>query len=491
MHSVLASIANLSQMNFIRSANAVCDILSANLRGCGGARPDGALYHRASGGGRPPAWSIIDLRAPCGPKASRAAAESPGPTLSNPSSETPSGALAERRVVVGVTGGIAAYKAAELVRLLRRQGAEIQVIMTRAAGEFIGALTLQALSGRPVRQALLDPAAEQAMGHIELARWADALVIAPASADCLARLAHGRADDLLGAVHLATGAPVLAAVAMNQRMWRHPATRANCRALAERGVELLGPADGEQACGDIGPGRMLEPAELVARLAARFRSRLLDGQRVVVTAGPTHEALDPVRFLGNRSSGKMGFAIAEAAADAGARTVLIAGPVRLPTPERVRRIDVLCAEQMHRQGLRAARECEIFIAAAAVADYRPAERSEHKIRKGPSRVTLELVRNPDLLAEVGALGERPFTVGFAAETDDSIARAREKMRAKNCDMMVANAVGGETGFDSDDNEVTLLCANAETALPRASKRRIAARLIAEVAARRSDARQPG
>ena len=408
--------------------------------------------------------------------------------MPNPASETPPDTLAGRRIVLGVTGGVAAYKAAELLRLLRKSGADVEVVMTRAAGAFITPLTMQALAGRPVRGALLDPAAEQAMGHIELARWADALLIAPASADCLSRLAHGRADDLLGALHLATAAPTIAAVAMNQGMWRHPATQENCRVLAGRGVTLLGPADGEQACGDVGPGRMLEPREILARLAASFRGRALDGQRVVVTAGPTHEALDPVRFLANRSSGKMGFAVAQAAVDAGAETVLIAGPTPLPTPDRLRRIDVLCAEQMHREGLRAARACEVFIAAAAVADYRPAERHEHKIRKREDRMTLTLVRNPDLLADVGAMDDGPFTVGFAAETESGVARAKEKMRAKRCDMMVANTVGGETGFDSDDNEITLLCADQALALPRASKRQLAARLIAEIAARRRDGR---
>ncbi len=397
--------------------------------------------------------------------------------------------LSGRRIVVGVTGGIAAYKAADLVRLLSKHGAEVQVVMTRAATAFITPLTMQALSGRAVRQALLDADAERAMSHIELARWADLALIAPAGADCLARLAHGRADDLLGALCLATAAPVLAAVAMNQRMWLHPATQHNCRVLAARGVDLLGPAEGEQACGDTGPGRMLEPVALLERVAARFAGRSLDGQRVVITAGPTYEALDPVRFLGNRSSGKMGFAIAAAARDAGADTTLIAGPVQLPTPERVRRVDVRSAQQMHECGLRAARDCDIFIAAAAVADYRPAQTSQQKLHKDQDSMTLELVRNPDLLADLGGAEHKPFTVGFAAETEQCVARARAKMQAKRCDMMVANVVGGETGFDSDDNEITLLWPDTEQAVPRMSKCQLATRLIHEIAQRRDALRR--
>ena len=335
--------------------------------------------------------------------------------------------LFNRNVLLGVSGGIAAYKSAELVRQLQELGASVRVIMTRGAMEFITPLTLQALSGNPVHTELLDEEAEQGMGHIELARWADLLLIAPATADLIARLAAGRADDLLTTVALATPAPRLVAPAMNQEMWRDPATTANVSALAQRGFQMVGPASGEQACGDVGPGRMEEPATIAARAAALFEQGLLAGRRVVITAGPTREALDPVRYISNHSSGKMGYALAQAAVDAGAVTTLISGPVNLAPPEHAQLVPVESARDMLDACLPLLQDCDIFIACAAVADYRPAEASEQKIKKGPEAVSLQLVPNPDIVATVSASEHRPFTVGFAAETNDVITYARGKL----------------------------------------------------------------
>lgn len=391
--------------------------------------------------------------------------------------------LFNRNVVLGVSGGIAAYKSAELVRQLKELGADVRVIMTRGAREFITPLTLQALSGRPVHTELLDTEAELGMGHIELARWADLLLIAPATADLLARLAAGRADDLLTTVALATAAPKLLAPAMNQQMWRDPATSANVATLAERGFRSVGPADGEQACGDIGPGRMEQPAAIAQAAAALFSSGLLAGRRVVITAGPTREALDPVRYLSNHSSGKMGYALAQAAADAGARTTLVSGPVHLATPDHVHRIDVQSAQDMLRECLALAPECDVFIACAAVADYRPAAVAEQKIKKGTATITLELQRNPDILATVSAAAGAPFTVGFAAETTDVLTYARGKLESKGLDMIVANDVSDtKIGFNSDHNAVTVLWHNGNRVLAHASKAAIARNLIALIAA---------
>jgi phosphopantothenoylcysteine decarboxylase / phosphopantothenate---cysteine ligase len=392
--------------------------------------------------------------------------------------------LFNRNVVLGVSGGIAAYKAAELVRQLKTLGAEVRVVMTRGAQEFITPLTLQALSGNPVHTELLDTEAELGMGHIELARWADLLLIAPATADLLARLANGRADDLLTTVALATAAPRLLAPAMNQQMWRDPATGDNIQRLQQRGYQVVGPAAGEQACGDIGPGRMEEPAIIAERAAGLFDSGLLAGCRVVITAGPTREALDPVRYLSNHSSGKMGYALARAAADAGAVTTLVSGPVHLATPEHVRRIEVESARDMLAacQGLLG--ECDIFIACAAVADYRPAVAQPQKIKKGAEHSTLELVRNPDIVATIAGGSPRPFTVGFAAETQDVCRYARDKLQRKRLDLIVANDVSREgLGFASDDNEVTAIWAGGERALPRASKQSLARELVSLIGER--------
>jgi phosphopantothenoylcysteine decarboxylase/phosphopantothenate--cysteine ligase len=393
------------------------------------------------------------------------------------------GQLFNRHVVLGVTGGIAAYKAALLVRELQERGASVRVVMTRGAGEFVTPLTFQALSGHPVHRDLLDSEAEAGMGHIELARWADLVLIAPATADFIARLATGRADDLLTTLCLASPAPLMLAPAMNQGMWKDPATSDNIARLQRRGIMLEGPAEGTQACGDTGPGRMQEPEHIAEAAAALFSSDLLDGRRVTVTAGPTREALDPVRYISNNSSGKMGFAIARAAADAGAITRLITGPVNLPSPERVSRIDVLSAEDM----LVAAREdleqCEIFIACAAVADYRPAARAGQKIKKSGEKMQIELVRNPDIVATIAAAENPPFTVGFAAETQDLETYALGKLQKKNLDMIVANDVANtEGGFNSDNNAAVILWPGGRKEVQLTSKQHLARILIETIAA---------
>lgn len=390
--------------------------------------------------------------------------------------------LFNRNVLLGVTGGIAAYKSAELIRQLQEQGANVRVIMTQGAMEFITPLTLQALSGNPVHTQLLDAEAEQGMGHIELARWADLLLIAPATADVLARLVAGRADDLLTTAALATAAPLLVAPAMNQQMWLDQATTDNIATLSRRGVHLVGPASGEQACGDIGPGRMEQPAIIAAAAASLFQSGLLAGKRVVITAGPTREALDPVRYISNHSSGKMGYALARAAAEAGASTTIISGPVSLSVPDKVRHLSVESATQMLDQSLALLKECDIFIACAAVADYRPATMEQQKIKKGPEQVTLQLVRNPDIVAAVAESENRPFTVGFAAETNDVLSYARDKMQRKGLDMIVANDVSDPSiGFNSEHNAATVLWPDGEQALPRASKDSIARHIIELIA----------
>ena len=392
--------------------------------------------------------------------------------------------LFNRNILLGVSGGIAAYKSAELVRQLTELGANVRVIMTRGAREFITPLTLQALSGNPVHTELLDTEAELGMSHIELARWADLLLVAPATADLLARLAAGRADDLLTTVSLATAAPLLLAPAMNQQMWRDEATATNIATLSARGYALVGPASGEQACGDIGPGRMEQPAVIAATAASLFANRLLDGKRVMITAGPTREALDPVRYISNHSSGKMGYALAQAAIDAGAQTTLVSGPVTLAAPEHARIRQVESAQQMLEQCLELTTGCDIFIACAAVADYRPTTIEARKIKKGPQQITLELERNPDIVAAVAACENRPFTVGFAAETNDLLAHARDKMERKGLDMIVANDVSDRSiGFNSDNNEATVLWAGGEQEMALTGKGAMARQLIQLIAKR--------
>lgn len=395
------------------------------------------------------------------------------------------GHLNSRRVLLAVCGGIAAYKSAELVRRLQERGAEVRVLMTRGAQEFITPLTLQALSGHPVRDSLLDAEAERGMGHIELARWADLLLIAPATADCLARLAAGRADELLGAVALATPAPKLLAPAMNQQMWRNPATVGNVATLRSRGMHIVDPDSGEQACGDLGPGRMAEPAAIARAAAQRFASGLLAGQHVLVTAGPTREALDPVRYLSNHSSGRMGYALAQAALDAGAALTLVSGPVALQAPQRARLIAVNTAREMLDACLEQAAEAHIFIACAAVADYRPAHPATEKIAKNAPAMRLALVRNPDVLAEVSRSHPQLFCVGFAAQTHALRERARAKLEKKRLDMIVANDVSDPAiGFNSADNAALLLWPGGERTVERCSKSTLARLIVEEIARRR-------
>ncbi len=392
--------------------------------------------------------------------------------------------LFNRNVLLGVSGGIAAYKSAELIRELQNRGAQVRVIMTHGAQEFITALTLQALSGNPVHTQLLDERAELGMGHIELARWADLLLMAPATADLIARLSAGRADDLLTTVALATAAPLMLAPAMNQQMWKDQATTANINTLRSRGAQIVGPAAGLQACGDVGVGRMEEPAAIADAAAGLFRTGELAGKRVVITAGPTREALDPVRYISNNSSGKMGYALARAAIDAGAITTVISGPVNLDAPDHAHIVRVQSAEEMLKQCLRLLPECDIFIACAAVADYRPATIEDQKIKKGPQEVTLQLVRTPDIVAAVAASDHRPYTVGFAAETNDMLTYAREKMQRKGLDMIVANDVSDQSiGFNSNENAATVLWHDGEQVLERASKGVIARQIVHLIAQR--------
>ena len=395
--------------------------------------------------------------------------------------------LVNKRILLGVTGGIAAYKSADLVRRLQDAGAEVRVVMTQGACEFITPLTMQALSGHPVHTDLLDPRAEAAMGHIELARWADLVLIAPASADFLARLAYGHGNDLLATLCLATGAPVAVAPAMNQQMWADQATQKNQLILQEKGIHIFGPGAGSQACGEVGPGRMQDPAEIIQQAAEVFDYELLTGKHLVITAGPTREPIDPVRYLTNKSSGKMGFALAQAAAEAGARVTLIAGPVALDTPNRVNRIDVVRAEDMHEASHTAVAEgCDIYIATAAVADYRPTVTADHKIKKSTEEIHLTLVKNPDIIAAVASHAKRPFTVGFAAETQDVIEYAQGKLKSKKLDMIATNDVSGtNVGFNSDNNALTVIWPGGHKVLPLASKAQIAKQLIELIAIRQS------
>ncbi|TVO77048.1 bifunctional phosphopantothenoylcysteine decarboxylase/phosphopantothenate--cysteine ligase CoaBC [Sedimenticola selenatireducens] len=386
--------------------------------------------------------------------------------------------LADRKVLLGVTGGIAAYKSVELVRLLRKSGAEVQVVMTGGASQFVTPMTLQAVSGRTVRQDLFDPGHEAAMGHIELARWADVVLVAPASASFIARLANGFADNLLSTLCLATAAPLILAPAMNQQMWQAQATQHNVGVLLHRGVRLWGPALGDQACGEVGPGRMVEPEALFQQLCNHFSSGPLSGVRVLLTAGPTREPIDPVRFIGNRSSGKMGFALARAFVSAGATVELVAGPVSLATPAGVARFDVETAREMEQKVLDRVTECDIFVGCAAVADYRPEVVADQKIKKNNEQMEIHLVRNNDILATVAALSKAPFTVGFAAETQAPETYAEKKRIAKKIDMIAANLVGAsEGGFERDENALTLLWEGGQKRLPLADKGMLAEQLV--------------
>ena len=390
--------------------------------------------------------------------------------------------MTEQHIILGVTGGIAAYKAPELVRRLRERGATVQVVMTGSAGQFVTETALQAVSGQPVRQSLWDKEAEAAMGHIELARWADLVLIAPATAEFMARLAAGAAPDLLTTLCLASKAPIVLAPAMNHVMWANPAVQANRALLEERGVRLLGPEDGDQACGESGVGRMMQPDDIAAAIQP-VASGSLQGKTVMVTAGPTREAIDPVRYITNRSSGKMGYAIARAARDAGAKVILVTGPLSLDEPSGVEAVNVETAEQMFAATHEHIEGVDIFIAAAAVSDYRPQARQDNKIKKTESAMQIELVRSPDILASVAKLVDGPFTVGFAAETEQLREYALGKLKNKSLDMIVANKVGVDRGFDSDVNTVDVYWCGGEQSFPTVAKSELAEDLIRLIADR--------
>ena len=391
-------------------------------------------------------------------------------------------------IVLGISGGIAAYKTPELVRRLRERGADVQIVMTASAEEFVTPTSLQAVSGRPIRTNLWDKEAEASMSHIELARWADLVLIAPATAEIMARLAGGGAPDLLATLCLATEAPIVIAPAMNRVMWANPAVQANRKTLEDRGVQILGPGEGSQACGETGAGRMLEPEAIAAAVCGRdlagpVADGVLAGKTVLITAGPTREPIDPVRYITNRSSGKMGYAMAEAAHALGARVQLVSGPVALPAPRGAEVVAVETAEEMHAATQESAADADIFIAAAAVSDYRPAEMSAHKIKKTRDTMTLELVRSPDILASVASLDDAPFTVGFAAETENVREYALGKLVSKKLDMIVANRVGADCGFDYDDNAADLLWDGGEQRFEKMPKSELAAGLMQVIAAR--------
>ena len=396
--------------------------------------------------------------------------------------------LSNRRILLGVSGGIAAYKSTEIIRLLKKAGAEVRVVMSSSAQAFITPLTLQALSGNEVHVDLLDPKAEAAMGHIQLARWADLILLAPASANTLAKIAQGQADNLLTTLILASTAKKLFAPAMNTKMWLNENTQSNHAKLSKQGVCWIGPEDGEQACGEWGPGRMAEPAAIMLACAQQFENKSLSGKKVVITAGPTREAIDPVRYISNHSSGKMGFALAQAAIDAGAQVILISGPVHLQTPDRVQRKNVISAQEMLKESLIHSQHCDIFIACAAVADYRPESCATQKIKKekGNEVFSLTLVKNPDIVSEVRKQAGKIFVLGFAAETQNLLAHAKSKLENKGMDMIAANDVSQEgVGFNSEQNSVTLIYrqnnALYEDKLELNSKYNLACQIINKIA----------
>lgn len=390
--------------------------------------------------------------------------------------------LSNKRIILGVTGGIAAYKSAEVVRRLQDRGAEVRVVMTPGAEEFLRPLTMQALSGHPVHTGLLDEKAEAGMGHIELARWADLLLIAPASADFIANMVHGRADSLLAAIYLATPAKVAIAPAMNQAMWSHSASVENINNLTRRGVTIIGPESGSQACGDIGPGRMEQPDSIIEQASSLFNSGVLQGKKVVITAGPTREALDPVRYISNHSSGKMGYALAAAAIEAGADVTLISGPVALSIPEKCQGILVMSADEMQQAALEFAEGADIFIATAAVADYKAASIASEKIKSGDDKMTISLEKNPDIVSSVASTFEDLFVIGFAAESNDVETYAKGKLEQKHLDAIVANDISrADIGFNSDDNEVSWIDTDSTIVFSKRSKAQLARDLVAQIA----------
>ena len=395
--------------------------------------------------------------------------------------------LSNKRIIVGVTGGIAAYKSAEIVRRLQDRGADVRVVMTPGAEEFIRPLTMQALSGHPVHCGLLDEKAEAGMGHIELARWADLLLIAPATADFIATMVHGRADNLLAAIYLATPALVAVAPAMNQGMWRHPASLDNVEKLNQRGVTIIGPDSGIQACGDTGPGRMEQPVTIINQASDMFTSKSLQGKKVVITAGPTREALDPVRYISNHSSGKMGYALATAALDAGADVVLISGPVNLSIPERCQYLSVISANDMLLASLEYAKKADIFIATAAVADYRAVSIAENKIKSDSDVLTINFEKNPDIVSTVATANESLFVVGFAAESTDVENYAKGKLKTKGLNAIIANDISrSDIGFNSDDNEVSWIDTDSSITFSKRSKTQLSRDLIAQIAHKYND-----
>ena len=395
--------------------------------------------------------------------------------------------LSNKRIIVGVTGGIAAYKSAEIVRRLQDRGADVRVVMTPGAEEFIRPLTMQALSGHPVHCGLLDEKAEAGMGHIELARWADLLLIAPATADFIATMVHGRADNLLAAIYLATPALVAVAPAMNQGMWRHPASLDNVEKLNQRGVTIIGPDSGIQACGDTGPGRMEQPDTIINQASDMFTSKSLQGKKVVITAGPTREALDPVRYISNHSSGKMGYALATAALDAGADVVLISGPVNLSIPERCQYLSVISANDMLLASLEYAKKADIFIATAAVADYRAVSIAENKIKSDSDVLTINFEKNPDIVSTVATANESLFVVGFAAESTGVENYAKGKLKTKGLNAIIANDISRlDIGFNSDDNEVSWIDTDSSITFSKRSKTQLSRDLIAQIAHKYND-----
>lgn len=388
--------------------------------------------------------------------------------------------LINKNILLGVTGGIAAYKSAEIVRGLKKAGSSVRVVMTQSAQEFITPLTLQALSGNPVSTDLLDAEAEAAMGHIELARWADAILIAPATANTIARLSSGRADDLLSSITLAFDGPIGLAPAMNQAMWKDERTQSNIKNLENKDFSLYGPGSGEQACGDIGLGRMLEPSEIVELFASLFKAGSLSNKSVLITAGPTQEPIDPVRYVTNRSSGKMGYALAEAAVEAGAQVTLVSGPVNIKPPASCNFISVETAQEMYDAVMHHVSGKDVYIGTAAVADYSPAKVEGSKIKKDGSNesLVLEMKENQDILKTVSDKEDRPYVVGFAAETEDLLKNARKKLEKKKLDLIIANDVSDKSiGFDSEENEVTLITNSEEVLLDRSSKKKIAKRIV--------------
>ena len=399
--------------------------------------------------------------------------------------------LKGRKVLLGVTGSIAAYKSPDIVRRLKEQGADVRVVLTTSAEKLVAAAVFQAVSGEPVRGDIWDEQAEAAMGHIELAKWADCILIAPATANLIAQLANGTAENLLTTLVLASEAEVVVAPSMNQAMWNDAATQANCELLRQRNVLFIGPATGEQACGDVGPGRMSEPADIVNRLIRGGADGVLEGLNIVVTAGPTREPIDPVRFVSNRSSGKMGFAVARAASDAGASVTLVAGPVSLSTPSQVERVDVETTQQMVDATLDVIDAADIYIGAAAISDYRPVNPATQKIKKKADTFDLHMSKSPDLLAMIAARSDAPFTVGFAAETENLEEHATDKLERKKLNMIIANLVGTNICFDSDDNEVVVLWNGGRQPYPKLSKTELARRLIDLVASRYREVRGGG